>query len=143
MGLTHGTLGAALVTDLIQGRPNPWKALYDPTRRPTGDAGTFVKENLNAAATMRDRLTPGEVDSAEDVQPGCGAIVRRGLHKVAVHRDADGRLHQRSAVCPHLGCIVRWNAVEASWDCPCHGSRFDATGEQMTGPAVEDLGEPP
>jgi Rieske Fe-S protein len=73
------------------------------------------------------------------VAPGCGAIVRQGLRKVAVYRDDDGGLTRCLAACPHLKCIVAWNAVERTWDCPCHGSRFDARGHVLNGPANSDL----
>jgi Rieske Fe-S protein len=86
-------------------------------------------------------VTPGEVSSADEVPPGEGAILRRGLHKVAVFRDPSGRVVERSAVCPHLGCIVDWNTAEKSWDCPCHGSRFTAEGRVVNGPALSDLPE--
>ena len=65
--------------------------------------------------------------------------MRRGPDKVAVYRDEDGTLHERSAVCPHLGCVVQWNAAEKTWDCPCHGSRFDRHGTVINGPANVDL----
>lgn len=139
MGLTHGTLGAMLVSDLILGRPSPWEQVYDPERTPLRAPGAFVRENANAAAQLADYLTPGEVSSEDEVARGTGAIVREGLHKLAVYRDRDGRLHRCSAVCPHLKCIVRWNAVEESWDCPCHGSRFDARGRLIMGPSTNDL----
>jgi Rieske Fe-S protein len=67
--------------------------------------------------------------------------VRRGIHKIAAYRDEDGTLHERSAVCTHLKCIVDWNTAEQSWDCPCHGSRFDARGKVLSGPAIADLEE--
>ena len=68
-------------------------------------------------------------------------MLRRGLTKVAVYRDEKGELHECSAVCPHLGCIVHWNATEKTWDCPCHGSRFDKLGKVINGPANRDLGD--
>lgn len=141
MGLTHGTLGAMLVTDLILGRDNPWAEVYDPSRKPLRSPGEFLTENLNAASMFKDYLTPGEVDSADEVRPGTGAIVRDGAKKLAVYRSPDGVLHTRSAVCPHMKCVVRWNEVESSWDCPCHGSRFDCQGRVLIGPAVHDLDE--
>ena len=70
---------------------------------------------------------------------GTGAIVRDGWTKVCAYRDEEGMLHKHSAVCPHLGCIVAWNAAEHSWDCPCHGSRFDPLGRVVQGPAIGDL----
>jgi glycine/D-amino acid oxidase-like deaminating enzyme/nitrite reductase/ring-hydroxylating ferredoxin subunit len=139
MGLTHGTIAGLLLTDLIQGRQNPWKDLYDPSRIKVAAAGDFLKENLNAAAQYTAWLTAGEVSSEEEIAPESGAVVRDGLTKIAVYRDVHGRLHRRSAVCPHLGCIVAWNPAAATWDCPCHGSRFDAYGKVENGPALADL----
>jgi Rieske Fe-S protein len=81
------------------------------------------------------------VSGEDEIPSGCGAIVRDGLRKLAVYRDSVGRVHTRSATCPHLGCVVRWNPLERSWDCPCHGSRFDALGRLIMGPSVDDLRE--
>jgi glycine/D-amino acid oxidase-like deaminating enzyme/nitrite reductase/ring-hydroxylating ferredoxin subunit len=139
MGITHGTIAGILLTDLILGRPNPWAQLYDPSRKTLRAAGTFAKEAINMAGQYLDWVTPGEVDSVREVEPGCGAVLRRGLSKVAVYRDEEGRTHELSAVCPHLGCIVHWNAAETTWDCPCHGSRFDKLGKVINGPANIDL----
>jgi Rieske Fe-S protein len=94
------------------------------------------------AALFRDSVTPGEVDSPDEIAPGSGALLRRGARKVACYRAEDGTLVERSAMCTHLWCIVHWNAAEKSWDCPCHGSRFAPTGEVLNGPAAAPLGEP-
>jgi Rieske Fe-S protein len=91
------------------------------------------------AAQYGDWLTSGTVETVDEIPPNGGAVVRRGLHKVAVYRDGRGTLHERSAVCPHLGCIVAWNPTEQSWDCPCHGSRFDKLGKLINGPSNADL----
>lgn len=139
MGLTHGTIAGMLLTDLIVGRENPWKDLYDPSRKPIGGASDFVKENLNVAAQYAAWVTPGDVKSVDDIPPCSGAIVRRGLSKVAAYRDQAGLVHEYTAVCPHLGCIVQWNHGENTWDCPCHGSRFSAHGEVISGPANVNL----
>jgi len=139
MGLTHGTIAGMLLTDLILGRKNPWEELYSPSRLPFRAAGGMALEDLNMAAQYGDWLTGGDVRSAADIAPGSGAVVRRGLEKLAVYRDPDGVLHERSAACPHLGCIVQWNPGESTWDCPCHGSRFDACGRVINGPANRDL----
>nr|WP_295382392.1 FAD-dependent oxidoreductase [Pseudoxanthomonas sp.] len=143
-GITHGTLAGLLLTDLIQGRDNPWSALYDPGRKPVRGAGEWLRENANAALQFRDWLRPGEVASADDIGRGSGAVLRRGLHRIAAYRAADGRLHTFNARCPHLGCVVRWSSEEKSWDCPCHGSRFDAaSGAILNGPTSEPLAEFP
>jgi glycine/D-amino acid oxidase-like deaminating enzyme/nitrite reductase/ring-hydroxylating ferredoxin subunit len=141
VGLTHGTIAGMLITDMIIGRNNPWSILYDPVRKSPLAALTFAKENLNVAAQYSSWVTPGEVSSADEIQPGAGAVIRRGLSKIAAFRDQSGNLHERSAVCPHLGCIVAWNTTEGSWDCPCHGSRFDPDGKILNGPAISPLAE--
>ena len=128
-----------MLSSLILGKPHPWAGLYDPRRITMRTAPAFLQENLNVAAQYRDHLTGGDWESADAIPPGCGGIVREGLHKLAVFRDDDGDLHRCSAVCPHLKCIVHWNSVERTWDCPCHGSRFDALGKVLTGPAIRDL----
>jgi glycine/D-amino acid oxidase-like deaminating enzyme/nitrite reductase/ring-hydroxylating ferredoxin subunit len=139
MGMTHGTIAGMLLNDLIHGRANPWEELYDPARKPVGTLGEYAKENLNVVAQFRDYLTPGDLSAVEEIAPGCGAVVRRGLSKVAAFRDPDGFLHEYSAVCPHLGCVVSWNSQTATFDCPCHGSRFGPHGHVLSGPAVSNL----
>jgi Rieske Fe-S protein len=94
---------------------------------------------LNVAAQYTDLVTPGEVESARNVRRGRGAVVRRGLTKAAVYRDSDGELEEHSAICPHLGCVVRWNPSEKTWDCPCHGSRYHRDGHVVNGPANRGL----
>jgi glycine/D-amino acid oxidase-like deaminating enzyme/nitrite reductase/ring-hydroxylating ferredoxin subunit len=140
-GMTHGTIAGILLTDLIQGRDNPWATLYDPKRARVqrSSAFEFLKENLNVAAQFLDYLTPGE-GKEEEIPRGEGRVIRRGAHKIAAYRDESGTLHERSAVCTHLRCIVDWNPGEKSWDCPCHGSRFDPYGKVLNGPAIEELG---
>jgi Rieske Fe-S protein len=140
MGLTHGTIAGILITDLIMGRPNPWEKLYDPSRKMSALNKDFVSENLNVVAQYKDLLTGGEVKSVEEIPKGQGAVMREGMSKVACYRDDSGKVHKHSAICTHLGCVVEWNHVEKSWDCPCHGSRFDATGKVLMGPAIDDLG---
>jgi glycine/D-amino acid oxidase-like deaminating enzyme/nitrite reductase/ring-hydroxylating ferredoxin subunit len=139
VGLTHGTIAGMLITDMIMGRENPWAILYDPARKSPLAALTFAKENLNVASQYASWVTPGEVSSRDEIRPGTGAIVRSRLAKIAAYRDPAGNLQERSAVCTHLGCIVAWNAAESSWDCPCHGSRFDPDGKVLNGPAVAPL----
>lgn len=139
MGMTHGTIAGILLTDLIVGRPNPWEKLYDPARFTAKAAGTFAKDQASVMAQYRDYVTPGDVTDVSHIPPGQGAVMRRGLTKVAVYKDENDKLHTCSAVCPHLGCVVRWNYAEGSWDCPCHGSRFDPYGKVIDGPANSGL----
>ncbi len=138
-GLTNGVVGAHLVTDLIMGRANPLEAVYDPGRRPR-DLKEFAKENLNVAKVFAfDRLRAGMGTSADDLPAGSGRVIRRDHGPVAAYRAPDGELHERSALCTHMGCVVHWNSLESSWDCPCHGSRYDPFGGVITGPAAGPL----
>jgi glycine/D-amino acid oxidase-like deaminating enzyme/nitrite reductase/ring-hydroxylating ferredoxin subunit len=137
-GMTHGTIAGILLSDLAQGKENPWARLYDPKRKSLGAIKDILRENLNVAVQYADWITPGE-SSFEDIPRGQGRLVRMGAHKVAAYRDDKGLLHLRDATCTHLRCIVDWNSAEKSWDCPCHGSRFDAEGRVLNGPALADL----
>lgn len=139
MGITHGTLAGMILRDQVLGVQSPWAELYDPRRRPLKAAGDYIRENLNVAAQYAEWLGPGEVRSVAEIARGSGATLRRGLTKIAVYRDDDGQLHACSAVCPHLQGPVAWNSTERTWDCQCHGSRFDAHGKVIGGPAIGDL----
>jgi glycine/D-amino acid oxidase-like deaminating enzyme/nitrite reductase/ring-hydroxylating ferredoxin subunit len=138
-GMTHGTIAGMLISDLIAGRQNPWATLYDPSRKMHRALKGFLEENVNVALKYGDWITPGEVASVNDIQPGHGALIRKGLKKLAVYKDETGGVHALSATCPHLGCVVHWNDVEKSWDCPCHGSRFDSRGRVVNGPSPVNL----
>lgn len=139
-GMTHGTIAGMILTDMIQGRHNQWEEIYDP-RRVTLSAKPIeelAKENIDVAIQYaKDFLSPGA--SEDDIPRGEGRVIRRGVHKVAAFRDDSGTMHYCSAVCTHLKCIVGWNSTEKTWDCPCHGSRFDPMGKVVNGPAIGDL----
>ena len=137
-GMTYATIAAILITDLIEGRKNPWQPLYEPSRKSLRAAPSYARAAARMVAQYAEWMTPG-VRNADEVRPDSGAVVQEGLGKVAAYREPNGTLHRMSAVCQHLGCIVRWNATEKSWDCPCHGSRYDRFGAVITGPANSDL----
>jgi glycine/D-amino acid oxidase-like deaminating enzyme/nitrite reductase/ring-hydroxylating ferredoxin subunit len=141
-GMTAGTVSGMILADLIAGRENPWAETYNSTRfKPLASAEEFVKENLNVGKRfVADHLRAPDADSVDHLEPGEGAITSAGGHgKLAAYRDESGKLFTVSSVCTHLGCQVEWNTAEKSWDCPCHGSRFDHTGAVLEGPAVKDL----
>lgn len=139
MGMTHGTIGGMLVTDLILGRENPWTEVFDPTRKATQSIREAIPEIIDSTVPYVDWVTGGDVSYVEEIKPGEGAVIRDGLSKIAVYRDENGELHRRSAVCTHMGCIVRFNSLEKTWDCPCHGSRFSTSGEAINAPAIKPL----
>jgi glycine/D-amino acid oxidase-like deaminating enzyme/nitrite reductase/ring-hydroxylating ferredoxin subunit len=138
-GITHGAIAGMLINDLIAEQPNPWATLYDPSRKLRVLATSeFVRENTKTSIHYADWLKPTKSQEA-DIERGQGRVIRRGVKRIAVYVDEAGLHHEYSAMCPHLGCVVQWNRTERSWDCPCHGSRFDAYGKVMTGPARSDL----
>lgn len=138
-GMTHCTIGAMIVNDLIMERSNPWTSIYNPQRTIIHGISDFVSEQTNTLTQYSDWLKGGEVAAINDIPLGQGAIVQIGVRKIAVFKDEQGKLHPLSPKCPHLGCIVHFNSAERSWDCPCHGSRFDTDGEVLHGPASTSL----
>lgn len=140
-GMTLGTAAALLLADTVLGRENRFAELFRATRvKPLAQARQAIGENVDYAAHLiGDRIDRGEVDDADEIPRGQGRLMRVGTRMAAVYCDRSGSCHYLSAVCPHLGCYVHWNPAEDSWDCPCHGSRFDARGEVLNGPATRDL----
>jgi glycine/D-amino acid oxidase-like deaminating enzyme/nitrite reductase/ring-hydroxylating ferredoxin subunit len=140
-GMTNGTAAAMVISDAILGQPNEFSSLFDPHRlTPKASASKFVSENAKVARHwISDRVIHPQGASFDDLEPGQAAVKGVGLQQVAGYRDETGVLHAVSATCTHLGCIVAWNEAEKSWDCPCHGSRFDPDGRVLHGPAVKDL----
>lgn len=141
-GMTFGTLAAMLLTSQILEQPDEEAlALFDPRRiKPIASAKNFISENIDAAQHMVvDRLFKSHVDSVYEILPGQGRIVDIKGEKLAVYRTEKGELVGLSSVCTHAGCMVNWNEAEKTWDCPCHGSRYSATGEVIEAPALEPL----
>lgn len=140
-GMTNGTLAGMIISDLITETDNRWAPLFDPHRATLkASAAKFAKENVKVAGHwFGDRIKHPQAGVPGDLAPGEAAVSGTGAGQVAVYRDESGELHKVSAVCTHLGCIVTWNNAETTWDCPCHGSRFDVDGKVIQGPAVKDL----
>jgi Rieske Fe-S protein len=140
-GTTFGTIAAMLAYDFVLDRDNAWADLYAATRvKPLASAVTYVTENVDFPLHLvSDRLHPPEAKSLRDVRPGEGKHVRVHGERLAVYRDRRGTFHAVSPVCTHLGCLVKFNAAETTWDCPCHGSRFTVGGEVIDGPATRAL----
>ncbi|MBC7537295.1 MAG: FAD-dependent oxidoreductase [Bacteriovorax sp.] len=138
-GMTYSTIAGMLITDLILEKENPWKSLYNPSRISLTSAGAYLKENANTLIQYKDWLIEKKLGNLDSIKVGEGVVYRDGLQIVAAYKDDYGNLELNSAVCPHLGGIVHWNKAEKSWDCPCHGSRFDCHGKVIDGPAVSDL----
>jgi len=138
-GMTHCTIGAMLITDQIMGRENPWEKLYSPSRVSLRATREYLKENFNVAIQYADWLDPKFKNNLESLENDSGVVFRKGGKMMAAYKNEDGVVEYMSAACPHLAGIVNWNSSEKSWDCPCHGSRFDCHGKVIEGPANSDL----
>ena len=140
-GMTFGTVAAMMARNAALGQKNPWQDLFSVNRKKLrGGTWDYVKENLDYPYYMlKDSLSSAEGSSVREVKPGEGKIIKLDGQKVAVHRDDEGKVSACSAICTHMGCLVHWNKAEATWDCPCHGSRFHPNGEVLGGPAESPL----
>ncbi|HEX7669580.1 MAG TPA: FAD-dependent oxidoreductase [Polyangiaceae bacterium] len=137
-GMTFGTLAAIILTDACVGKKSRFADLYEATRvKPVASLPAYLLENVDFPLHLiTDPLRPVDALSVEDIQPGKGAITRVKGERLAVYRDSSGGLTAVSPICTHLGCHVKFNETEKSWDCPCHGSRFRVDGTVIDGPAV-------
>jgi glycine/D-amino acid oxidase-like deaminating enzyme/nitrite reductase/ring-hydroxylating ferredoxin subunit len=140
-GMTNGVAGAMNFAALLFEQKAHFADLLDPARKPK--AGTSLRDfaagRAEDVANLSEYLTSGDVNSLDELARGEGAIIRRGVSKIAAYRGDDGTLIERSAVCTHVGCIVHWNGLEKCWDCPCHGSQFQTDGSVINGPAIKPL----
>lgn len=140
-GLSNGTAAGVILSELVQGREHPWLEVFDATRvgGPQALAKGAVDNAKVAGHLVGDWIGRLKNRPASELAPGEGGVVRAGNRAVGGYRDEAGALHGVSLTCTHLGCTVRWNAAETSWDCPCHGSRYGHDGTVLQGPAVKDL----
>lgn len=129
-GISNGTAaGLGIARHIITGR-RPWKDLFDP-KRPAPD-------DFNQSGDSQS-----QVEGIETIGRGEGGVITRGDEKIAVWRDDSGMLHGVAAACTHMGCTVTWNNADRTWDCPCHGSIFEANGDVIHGPAHQPLAAKP
>ena len=140
-GISNGTAAGMIIADLVDGKSNPWLPMFDATRiKPVAGGPEFAKENLSVATHLVGGYLSRKLKSYDELEPGDAAIMKIDGDNVAAYRDDKGALHAVSAVCTHMGCLVGWNATDRTWDCPCHGSRFELSGEVIHGPATKPLG---
>lgn len=140
-GMMLGSVAGKILADLISGKGSRYEKLFNPGRvKPVDSFNEFVKENADIAYHfIADRFKIKETDSLKRLSPGTGKLVEVDGKKIAAYRDNDGVIHALNPVCTHAACIVGWNSEEKSWDCPCHGARYDIDGNVLTGPATKNL----
>ncbi len=156
-GMTSSMVSAMLIRDRICGRKNSYEAAFSPSRFSAEEIPQIIKDSGTAVKGLTKRFFHIPAEAASQIEPGQGAIVEavrdsstieegdkeadietiRG--KVGAYKSEEGRIYQVDIVCPHLGCELAWNPDEKTWDCPCHGSRFDYKGNLLEGPAQEGI----
>ncbi|MMZ61321.1 Cytochrome b6-f complex iron-sulfur subunit 1 [compost metagenome] len=138
--MTSGTLAGRIISDLILGKENRYAELFTPSRF---KANPGIKNLAVQNAEVAADLITGKIEKiylkAEDLVPGQGAVVSHRGKRAGAYRDDKGIIHLVDTTCTHMGCELEWNSGERSWDCPCHGSRFDYTGTVIEGPAIKNL----
>jgi len=140
IGMTSATIASLIIPDLIIKGSHPWAKTFDPSRRMTHALSEFIHENANIAFQYKDWILEGKGTHVEDIPVDSGSVLSEGLlSKSCVYHEDGDHFEKKSAICTHLGGIVHWNDIEKTWDCPCHGSRFNTKGNVIEGPAVSDL----
>ena len=139
-GMSSSMVAADILGDEIAGKENPYAAVFSPSRF---DPGLKAKKFFIETADMLANYIGGYVqvppDQVRDLPAGEGRILLIDGERVGVYKESDGTLYTIKPYCTHMGCVLDWNADESSWDCPCHGSRYDYTGRIINGPAIEPL----
>lgn len=140
-GMIFGTMSAIIIADLISGKSTALAKALSPARlKPIASLSQMVKENLDVVKHfVADRIGVEQLGEFAALSKEEGKIVRYEEQTIAIYKDSNGKLNALKPVCPHAGCIVQWNGVEKSWDCPCHGARYDITGKMLNGPSDKDL----
>ena len=139
-GISTGTAAGTLIADLVEGKDNSWSKLFNAARiKPVASAGQFAAGTAATASHLIGGYLASKPRSFDELAAGEGAVLKVDGHNVAGFRDEQGEIHAVSAVCTHMGCLVGWNPVDRTWDCPCHGSRFALHGDVIHGPAVKPL----
>ena len=140
-GLTNGTAAAIAISESIGGRAPDWTEPFAASRITPIRSAKMVLSQVAATARslVLDRLKTARASTVEELLPGEGAVAQSEDGPVGIYLDETGAVHRVSVVCTHMGCMLRFNQAERSWDCPCHGSRFDTLGDVLNGPATEPL----
>ena len=140
-GMTSSMVASRIITELICDRPCRWRNLYAPSSASFSDLGGIAKELAHATKGLARVALSIPSESVDALPPGHGGVVFLNGKRAGVYKELDGKVHAVRPVCPHLGCLLEWNDDEKTWDCPCHGSRFDYRGRLIDTPARHDLKE--
>lgn len=128
-----------LLKDLVCERENPYTEVFTPSRFSAEEIPQIAKDSRRAVKGLAKRFFHLPGDTINMIEPGHAAVVETPGGRAGVYKSEDNQIYQVDVVCPHLGCRLAWNQDERSWDCPCHGSRFDYKGNLLDGPAQEGI----
>lgn len=139
-GMTFSNIAGKIVSDKILGKQNEYEDLFTPTRlkpiKNRWEVKNMLKETVDSIALNKFKIDPSSVSEIENDN---ASIMKIDGENIGVYKDKNGKLYAVSPVCTHLGCLLTWNNIDKTWDCPCHGSRFDYTGRNIYEPAIKDL----
>ncbi|HML04407.1 MAG TPA: FAD-dependent oxidoreductase [Methanobacterium sp.] len=140
-GMTHGTTTGLLLADLIIGKENSIAELFDPLRFKNNEP---VVQDIDEKLEIRDKFEENKVSWPDNLKipklsDNESVLLSHGEEKFSAYKDKNGNIHRLQAICTHRGCTLVWNTAEKTWDCPCHGSRFNYDGKVIHGPAINDL----
>jgi len=140
-GMVYSSVAALVLKSILLREEGKYEKLFDPNRiKPIAGFSNFVKENFDVVKQFIGKLTDKEqLETLAGLAPGEAKLVKFEGHSIALYKEENGNLHALNPVCTHMKCDVSWNAAEKSWDCPCHGARYDIDGKVLTGPADKDL----
>jgi len=139
-GMAFSNIAAKIVTDKIMGKQNKYEETFTATRlkpiKNRWEVKNMVKESVESIALNKFKI---ESHSIDEIENDNGGIVKIDDDNVGVYKDKDGKIYVVNPVCTHLGCLLSWNNLDKTWDCPCHGSRFDYMGRNLYEPAIKNL----
>lgn len=138
-GMTSSMVSAMIIRDMIMGNKNKYKNVYNPRRIMLSGSGKFLKDAAIITTSLLSEHLRVPHDKFKEIEPGKAGVVIKDGQKIGVYRDKDDKYYFVSTKCPHLGCSLEWNQNELTWDCPCHGSRFDYRGNLINNPAMRDV----
>ena len=140
-GMVYSSVAALLLRQLVLDEPSPYTQLFDPNRiKPVAGFTSFIKHNVDVVKQFAGKfLSPEKIPELSSLAAGEGKVVKYEDQKLAVYKSDAGEIHAIHPICTHMRCEVKWNSAERSWDCPCHGARYDVDGNVLTGPAAQGL----
>lgn len=139
-GMTSSNVAGNIIVDMINGKENPYSFVFDSTRiKPIKNADEFKNVIVQSSKSLiLDKIKRSDLQ-LDNIVPNSGGIIEVNGQKVGIYKSQDNKFFAVNPICTHLGCLLSWNNIDKTWDCPCHGSRFDYTGKSLYDPSFKDL----